>query len=73
MKWLFVGITGSEKLGLVKVDFDMIDKGVKVVHEVTAESFKRQIESEYPELFKGKGLMDGEISIKLKGRCYSTW
>ena len=27
--------------------------------------FRRQIESEYPELFKGIGLMDGEILIKL--------
>ena len=62
-----VGITESEKLGLVRVNFDMIDNGVKVVHEVvTAESFKKQIESEYPELFKGIGPMDEEISIKLK-------
>ena len=61
-----VGITDSEKLGLVKVNFDMIDKGVKVIHEITAESFRKQIESEYPDLFKGIGLMDGEISIKLK-------
>ena len=60
-----VGITDSEKLGLVRVNFDMIDKGVKVVYEViAAESFKKQ--SQYPELFKGIRLMDGEISIKLK-------
>ena len=44
----------------------MIDKGVKVVHEVSADAFRKMIESEYPELFKGIGLMDGEISIKLK-------
>ena len=37
-----VGITDSEKLGLVKVNFDMIDKGVKVVHEITLESFKKK-------------------------------
>ena len=61
-----VGIADSEKLQLVKVNFDIVEKGVKVIHEVTDESFKRQIESEYPELFKGIGLMDGEISIKLK-------
>ena len=27
---------------------------------------KHEMESEYPELFKGIGCMDGEISIKLK-------
>ena len=44
----------------------MVDHGIKVVHDVTSDSFKREIESEYPELFKGIGLMDGKISIKLK-------
>ena len=44
----------------------MVDHSVKLVHEVTSDSFKREIESEYPELFKGIGLMYGEISIKLK-------
>ena len=44
----------------------MVDCGIKVVHDITLDSFKREIESEYPELFKGIGLMDGEISIKLK-------
>ena len=34
-----VGITDSEKLGLVKVNFDMVDKGVKVVNEITSEMF----------------------------------
>ena len=38
-----VGITDSEKLKLVKVNFDMV-KGVKVVHEVTQELFQKEIE-----------------------------
>ena len=57
-----LGINDSEKLGLVKVNFDT----VKNVDEVTGESFKQKIEREHPELFRGIGLMDGEISIKLK-------
>ena len=31
-----------------------------------SEAFKHQMESEFPELFKGIGCMDGEINIKLK-------
>ena len=58
-----VGINDSEKLGLVNVNFDMVRN---VIDEGTEESFKCEIEGEYPELFKGIGLMDGEISIKLK-------
>ena len=62
-----VGITDSEKLGLVQVNFNMVrNEHVKIINEVTEESFKHSIEKEYPELFKGIGLMDGEISIKLK-------
>ena len=62
-----VGINDSEKLGLVQVNFDMVkNEHVKIINEVTEESFKCSIEKEYPELFKGIGLMDGEISIKLK-------
>ena len=62
-----VGINDSEKLGLVKVNFDMVkNECVQIINEVTEESFKLEIEREYPELFKGIGLMDGEISIKLK-------
>ena len=63
-----VGITDSEKLGLVRVNFDTVDCSVKVkvINEITSDSFRKQIELEYPELFKGIGLMDGEISIKLK-------
>ena len=60
-----VAITDSEKLNLVKVNFDMV-KGVNVVHEITQESFKQENEKEYSDLFKGIGLMKGEISIKLK-------
>ena len=63
-----LGVSDSEKLGLVKVNFDVIQsKMVKMVHNISlSEVFKREIESEYPELFKGIGCMDGEISIKLK-------
>ena len=42
------------------------NKHVKIINEVSEESFKQNIEKEYPELFKEIGLMDGEISIKLK-------
>ena len=62
-----VGINDSEKLGLVKVNFDMVrNEHIKIINEVTEDSFKHSIEREYPEPFKGIGLMDGEISIKLK-------
>ena len=51
----------------MQVNFDMVkNKHVKIIDEVTEESFKQSIEKEYPELFKGIGLMDGEVSIKLK-------
>ena len=60
-----VGINDSEKLKMVKVNFDMV-KGVKVTHKITQETFKHEIENEYSDLFKGIGLMKGEISIKLK-------
>ena len=63
-----LGVSDSEKLGLGKVNFDVIQsKTVKLVHDVSmSEVFKHEIETEYPELFKGIGCMDGEISIKLK-------
>ena len=63
-----LGVSDSEKLGLVKVNFDVIQsKTVKMVHNVSlSEVFKHEMELEYPELFKGIGCMDGEISIKLK-------
>ena len=50
---------------MVKVNFDMI-KGIKVIHDVTQESFNKEIETKYEELFKGIGLMKGEKNIKLK-------
>ena len=55
-----LGINDSEKLSLVKVNFDTVKS------DETNESFKQKIGEEYPELFKGIGLMDREISIKLK-------
>ena len=63
-----IGITDSEKLGLVSVNFDMVqnEKHIKIVAEVNEETFKQTIEKEYPDLFQGIGLMDGEISIKLE-------
>ena len=64
-----LGVSDSEKSGLVKVNFDMIQsKMLILVHSVNVESeaFKAKMESEYPELFKGIGCMDGEISVKLK-------
>ena len=54
-----VGIADSEKLGLVQVNFDMVrNEHVKIINEVTEESFKHSIEKEYPELFKGIGLTE---------------
>ena len=39
----------------------------KIIDEVKeSQEFKGQIEQKYPELFKGIGLMKGEINIKLK-------
>ena len=61
-----LGITDSKKLDLVRVNVNVVDKSVKVVHKIAYESFRKLIELEYPELFKGIGLMDSDISIKLK-------
>ena len=66
-----LGVSNSEKLGLVKVNFDMIqNKTLRLVHSVDSntesEASKAKMESEFPQLFKGIGCMDGEISIKLK-------
>ena len=59
----------TEMLGLVNVDFDAIDKenSIKVVHNIESESgcFKEQIETEFPDRFKGISYMDGVILIKL--------
>ena len=52
-----LGVSDSEKLGLVKVNFDMIqNKTLRLVHSVDSniesEAFKAKMESEFPELFK---------------------
>ena len=61
-----VGILDAEKLRLVRVNFDTV-RDVKIIHEINeGQAFKDKIERDYPQLFKGIGLMDGEISIKLK-------
>ena len=61
-----VRISDAEKLRLVKVNFDTV-RDVKIIHEISeGQAFKENIERNYPQLFKGIGLMDGEISIKLK-------
>ena len=62
-----IGISDSETLGLVNINFDVIEKGnlIKVVHNIESDCFKRQIKTEFPDLFKGIGCMEGEISIKL--------
>ena len=58
-------IIDAERLGLIKVNFDLVVKEyIKIINE--SQDFKRQIEKNYPELFKGIGLMKGEINIKLK-------
>ena len=63
-----LGISDSKKLGLVKVNFDVIQsKTIIMVNNIgLPEVFKCEMETEYPELFEGIGCMDGEISIKLK-------
>ena len=62
-----LGVTDSEKLGLVNINFDVIDRenSIKVVHNIESDCFKKQIETEFPNLFKGIACMDREISIKL--------
>ena len=68
-----LGVLDSEKLGLVKVNFDVIQsKTIRMVHNIgLSEVFKHEIETEYPELIKGISCMDGKISIKLKEGCCS--
>ena len=50
-KTAIVGIIDSEKLRLVKVNFDMVrNEHVKIINEVMEEQvFKQEIEIEYPE------------------------
>ena len=42
---------------------------LKIIHNVNqvSDNFKKQIETEFPDLFQGIGCMDREISIKLRG------
>ena len=51
------------------MNFDAVEKGnsISVIHSIESESncIKKQIETEFPNLFKSIGCMDGEISIKL--------
>ena len=65
-----LGVADPEKLDLVKVNFDVVksEKSVRLVHAVSHISgeFKAKMEYKFPELFKGIGCMEGEISIKLK-------
>ena len=65
-----IGIHDAEKLGLIRVNFNLVEEEktkIKIINEVKeSQEFKRQIEEKYPELFKGIGLMKGEINIKLK-------
>ena len=48
------------------------NKSVKLVHNIDknteSEMFKCKIELEFPDLFKGIGCMDGEISIRERGK-----
>ena len=61
-----VEISDAEKLRLIRVNFDTV-RDVKVIHEISeGQAFKDKVERNYPQLFKGIGLMDSEISIKLK-------
>ena len=46
----------------LEFNFDTVEHNIKLVHIITLDSFRKQIESEYPELFKGIGLMDSERS-----------
>ena len=63
-----IAINDAEKPGLIKVNFDLVEKElIKIINEVNgSQDFKCQIEKDYPELLKGIGLMKGEINIKLK-------
>ena len=63
-----VSIADSEKLGLIQVNFDMVknENHIRIIDDINGKSFKQTIEKEYPDFFKGIGLIDGEISIKLK-------
>ena len=59
-----LGILDSKKLGLVKVNFDVIQsKTIRMVNNIgLSEVLEHEIETEYPELFKGIGCMDGKLA-----------
>ena len=63
-----IGIHDAEKLGLIRVNFNLVEEEkIKIIDEVKeSQEFKNQVKEKYPELFKGIGLMKGEINIKLK-------
>ena len=60
-----IGIADSEKLDLVRGNFDVIERENSIIHNIESYSFKKQIEADFPDLFHGIGCMEGEISIKL--------
>ena len=64
---MIIGITDPKKLNLVGLILMQLnwENLIKVVHNVESDSFKKQIETEFPHLFHGIGCMDGEIPIKL--------
>ena len=67
-KTTIIGIHDAEKLGLIRVNFDLVEeRKIKIIDKVKeSQEFKSQIEEKYPEQFKGIGLMKKEINIKLK-------
>ena len=66
---VIIGVSDSEALGLVKVNFDVIEKGnsTKVVHNIESESdcFKSKLKQNFPDLFKGISCMDREMFNKI--------
>ena len=47
------------------MNFDVIEKKNSINDNVESDSFKKQMENEFPKLFKGISCMDEEMSIKL--------
>ena len=52
-----IGIHDTEKLGLIRVNFDLVEEEqIKITNEVNdSQDFKCQIKKSYPGLFKGIG------------------
>ena len=50
-----LGINGSEKLGLVRVNFDTVECSIKLVHDIASDSFEKPIESDYPSYLRVLG------------------